>query len=151
MIITMGLSSSKFSTAGTLKGAFAPSLPNVVKPEKLDPKTKKYRLEVPEGKGAGDKITVSIKDHEVAVSVPDKFEKADGLHREIRPGDKFIFEWGDRDRVIASTLPSLPGAAVVEAKPILYANASHAFHNRKFNDRKYDCQRDYTLHAHCCR
>ena len=129
----MGTGSSKFSASGTLKGAFAPPLPNVIQPEKLDPEVKKYRLTVPDDKGAGDKMRVMIKGNEVSVTIP---ATPDGSDRRIKPGDKFTFEWGDRDRVIASTLPNLPGATVVEAKPILYANTSHAIFNWNYNDRK---------------
>jgi len=132
----MGLSASKFSTGGTLKGAFAPPLPNIKTPPKLDPAVKQYRLTVPDDKGAGDKMTVNIKGNMVTATIPAMYTTPDGGKRPIQPGDKFVFEWGDRDRVIASTLPALPGATIVEAKPILYANCSHSFFTAKYNDRK---------------
>ena len=134
----MGTGSSKFTNVGSLRGAYAPPLPNVVQPEKLDPEIKKYRLVVPHDKGPGDKMVVMIKGREVSVRIPQNFVTPEGGSRRIRPGDKFIYESGDRDLVIASTLPSLPGATVVEAKPILYATASHAFFRMNMvNDRKY--------------
>ena len=132
----MGISSSKFSSAGELKGAFAPPLPDVVQPAKLGPEVKKYKLTVPSDKGPGDKMIVSVKGHEVSVRIPATFTTEDGSVRRIRPGDKFTFEWGERERVIASTLPSLPGATIVEAKPIIWANASHAFYSSQYNDQK---------------
>ncbi|CAB9530669.1 expressed unknown protein [Seminavis robusta] len=131
----MGLSASRFATGGTLRGAYAPPLPGVAQPTKLDPEIKKYRLTVPQGKGAGDRMIVSIKGREVSVRIPDNFVTDGGGSRPIKPGDKFTFEWGDRDRVIASTLPTLPGSTVVEAKPILFANVSHAFFHARHNDQ----------------
>ena len=136
----MGTGSSKFADGGTLRGAYAPPLPNVIQPEKLDPEIKKYRLTVPHDKGPGDRMIVMIKGREVSVRIPQNFVTNDGGSRKIKPGDKFIYESGDRDLVIASTLPSLPGATVVEAKPILYATASLAFFRAQYNDRKLKVQ-----------
>jgi hypothetical protein len=133
----MGLSSSKSAEGGTLKGAYAPPLPGIVLPDRLDPEVKTYKIVVPEDKGAGDKMTVAIKGREITVTIPKNYVSGDGgQSRKIQPGDKFSFQWGDRDRVIASTLPSLPGAIIVEAKPILWASVSFAFRKLKFNDRE---------------
>lgn len=132
----MGLSASKFSDGGTLRGAFAPPLPGIVLPERLDPVAKTYSVTVPDDKGPGDKMTFVIKGHEVSITIPIVVKSSYGSVRKIRSGDKFSFVWGDRDRVIASTLPSLPGAVVVEAKPILWANVSHAFRQLNWNDQK---------------
>lgn len=73
---------------------------------------------------------------QVSVTIPLKHTTGDGSVRTIRPGDKFQFEWGHRERVIASTLPSLPGTTVVEAKPMIFANISDAFFSRRLNDQK---------------
>ena len=131
----MGLSSSKYASGGTLKGAFAPPLPNVVLPQRLDPTIKKYSLTVPHDKGPGDKMVVHIKGRDVSVTIPQTKKLDTGKVRPIQSGDKFIFEWGDRELVIASTMPSLPGTVVVEAKPIIFATASLAFHSARYNDR----------------
>jgi len=135
----MGLSSSKYSTGGTLKGAFAPALPGVVLPPKLDAAEKTYKLTCPHDKGGGDKMIVKINNNNVSVTIPKTINNVnnDGRgQRKIRSGDKFTFKWSNHKQVIASTLPSLPGTIVAEAKPIIFANVSHAFFNMRMNDRK---------------
>ena len=132
----MGLGQSKYSSGGTLRGAFAPPLPGVILPEKLDPEVKTYKITCPQDKAGGDKMVVAIKGTEVSVRIPLKHTTGDGSVRNTKPGDKFNFTWGDRDRIIASTLPNLPGAIIVEAKPILWANASLSFFQINYNDRK---------------
>ena len=131
----MGVSSSKHHSSGTLKGAYAPPLPNVVQPPKLNPTMKQYKLTVPPDKGPGDTMTVEIHGRLVTVTIPPTVRMADGTVCKTKPGHKFTFEYGDRERVVASTLPTLPGTTVVEAKPIVWANASYAFYKRNYNDR----------------
>lgn len=133
----MGISSSKFSSTGTLKGAYAPPLRGVVLPPKMDPAVKKYSATVPSDKKGGDKMVLNLKGVEVSVTIPQKYKIPNGGGvRAIKPGDKFYFEWGHRERVIASTLPSLPGTTVVEAKPMIFANVSDAFFSRQYNDQR---------------
>lgn len=135
----MGLASSKFSGFGSLVGAYAPPLPGVELPPKLDPEVKTYAATVPAGKGGGDKMTLNLKGHDVTITIPRTLIKADGSSRRIKPGDKFAFKWGFREKVIASTLPSLPGSYVVQAKPMIYSNVSDAFFEHGMNDR--ECMR----------
>ena len=125
----MGLGSSKFFSKGSLKGAYAPPLPGIVLPPKMDPKLKTYKATVPHDKRPGDKMIFVIDGKEIAISIP----------RGKKPGEKFQFEYGNRERVIASTLPALPGATIVEAKPMIFANVSHAFYRNNLNDRKFLC------------
>ena len=122
----MGLGSSKFFSKGSLKGAYAPPLPGIVLPPKMDPKLKTYKATVPHDKRPGDKMIFVIDGKEIAISIP----------RGKKPGEKFQFEYGNRERVIASTLPALPGATIVEAKPMIFANVSHAFYRNNLNNRK---------------
>jgi len=132
----MGISSSKFRSGGALKGAYAPPLPGVVLPPKMDPTEKTYTLTVPNDKGAGDKMMVDINGFIATVRIPSTIRTKEQQSRRIRAGDKFRFKWSNRERVIASTLPTLPGTIVVEAKPMIFANSSHAFFTYQFNDRK---------------
>lgn len=83
---TMGLSASKFSDGGTLRGAFAPPLPGIVLPERLDPVAKTYSVTVPDDKGPGDKMTFVIKGHEVSITIPIIVKSSDGSVRKIRSG-----------------------------------------------------------------
>lgn len=131
----MGISSSKFQSSGALKGAKAPTLPGVVLPPKVDASMKRYCGTVPKDKGGGDTMTFQVHGHKIKVTIPHMYRTPDGM-RKIRPGDKFHFEWGLRESVMASTLPTLPGTTVVEAKPMVFANVSHAFYSRQFNDQK---------------
>ena len=131
----MGIGPSSYQSSGELRGAYAPPLPNVVQPPKLDPTVKKYKLTVPHDKGAGDTMVVEINGGLVGVTIPQSVRDPDGSVRRIRHGDKFTFEYSDRERVVASTLPTLPGTTIVEAKPIVWANASYAFRKNQFNDQ----------------
>mmetsp|Transcript_34040 Transcript_34040/g.81825 ORF Transcript_34040/g.81825 Transcript_34040/m.81825 type:complete len:218 (-) Transcript_34040:1958-2611(-) len=131
----MGIGPSSFNSAGELRGAYAPPLPNVVQPPKLDPTVKKYKLTVPHDKGPGDTMIVEINGGLVGVTIPKSIRDSDGSVRRTRHGDKFTFEYSDRERVVASTLPTLPGTTIVEAKPIVWANSSYAFRKNQFNDQ----------------
>ena len=72
----------------------------------------------------GDEMELNLKGSVVKVKIPATIGDSDGRRRKIRPGDKFTFQWGFREKVIASTLPALPGATVAEAKPMIYANVA---------------------------
>ena len=118
----------KYSGEGTLKGACAPPLPGVRLPPRLDPTVTKYTLTVPEGKIGGGKMVVTMRDGTaVTVPIPRQRQNEYGKLQLVRPGDTFQFEWGDREKVIASTLPSLPGTTVVAAKPMVFSNCSYGF------------------------
>ena len=133
----MGLSASKNAYAGNLKGAYAPPLQGVRLPPPMDPTIREYMATVPNDKKAGDKMTLALNGNEITVTIPQMYKSSQGGTRPIKPGDKFKFKYGNRERVIASTLPSLPGTTVVEAKPMIFANVSHAFFAYSmFNDQK---------------
>lgn len=122
----MGTGPSRFSSGGALKGAYAPPLPGVVLPPKIDPTVREYMATVPAGKKGGDKLVLDLNGESIAITIPKTTGGPNGQPRPIRPGDKFQFKWGPREKVIASTLPSLPGTTVVEAKPMIFANTSLA-------------------------
>lgn len=127
----MGPRISKVSSSGILRGAYAPPLEGINMPEVLDPNLEnRYNIVVPEGKGAGDYMTVIVNEREVIIRIPDKIEGPDGHRRRPKTGDRFPYVYRERSRVIASTLPSLPGAVIVESKPIIFANASKVFSTR---------------------
>ena len=105
-------------------------------PPPMDPKVREYAATVPADKKGGDKMTLALNGHEISVTIPEKFTMSSGGTRPIKPGDKFKFTYGNRERVIASTLPTLPGTTVVEAKPMIYANVSHAYFAYHYNDQK---------------
>jgi uncharacterized protein YbjQ (UPF0145 family) len=132
----MGISSSKFASGGALKGAYAPPLAGITLPPKMDSEVREYMATVPAGKKGGDKIVLVLNGNDIPITIPLRKVTQDGGSRMIQPGDKFKFKYGNRERVIASTLPSLPGTTVVEAKPMIFSNVSHAFFSRKFNDQK---------------
>ena len=127
-------SNESASGSGTLHGAYAPPLPGISYPTPLDPAEKKYLITCPQDKKGGDTMIVSVKGQERNIIIPKQvnstLEEYAGTKRAIRPGDKF--HWTDEDwkRVIASTLPTLPGATIIEAKPMIWASASEAFSKR---------------------
>lgn len=126
---TMGSHISKTATNGTLQGAYAPPIPGVTLPVPLRSQLRKFNVVVPEGKGAGDTMVVEIDGEEVVVTIP-LHVFVDGVRRRPRPGDRFPYETGPYRKVIASTLPHLPGAAIVESKPMIYSNVTYSFHKR---------------------
>lgn len=125
----MGSAYSKYSSGGKLKGAYAPPLPGVVLPPKLDPTVHYYTATVPAGKKGGDSMVATLEGQEISVTIPREIRVPKEGTRAPKPGDKFRFKWGFRDNVIASTLPSLPGTTVVEAKPMIFSNVSESFAN----------------------
>ena len=111
-----------------LSGAFAPPLPGVVLPPKMDPKVTTYQLTIPQGKIGGQTMVVTIGGNNITVPIPRQIRNARGKLQLARPGDTFPFEWGNRNQVMASTLPTLPGTTVVEAKPMIFSNSTLALH-----------------------
>lgn len=79
--------------------------------------------------------------NDVPITIPDRIKTKDGRTKITQPGDKFHFTYGNRDKVIASTLPSLPGTTVVEAKPMVFANVSHAFYAKQYNGQQSNMSR----------
>jgi len=120
---------------GALKGAYAPPLPGIALPPKMDPTVRTYMATVPKNKRGGDKMLLDLNGNQISITIPYKIRTGDGAVRPTKPGDKFKFEWGNREKVIASTLPTLPGTTVVEAKPMIFANISDAFYSRHMNDQ----------------
>jgi len=103
-------------------------LSNVPLPAKLHGKTKFY-VKVPEGKRSGDAMVVAVRGEEVSIKIP-------VLDPPLRGGDKFAYEHpADVRKVIASTLPSLPGTIIVESKPILWASVTHSYYRYAVNDQ----------------
>merc|ERR1719261_862050 len=103
----------------------------------MDPVVREYMATVPHDKKAGDKMTLALNGNEITVTIPKMYKSSQGGTRPIKPGDKFKFKYGNRERVIASTLTSLPGTTVVEAKPMIYSNVSDAFFAyNMINDQK---------------
>ncbi len=127
----MGSGYSKYSSGGKLKGAYAPPLPGVVLPPKLDPTVRDYMATVPAGKRGGDTMVVYLGGQEISVPIPQTIRVPKNTYRTPQPGDTFRFRSGNREKAIASTLPSLPGTTVVEAKPMIYSNVSEVFHGRR--------------------
>ncbi len=102
----------------------------------MDPVVREYMATVPHDKKPGDKMTLALNGHEITVTIPKDYTSSHGGKRPIKPGDKFKFKYGNRERVIASTLTALPGTTVVEAKPMIFSNCSHAFFRMNFvNDQ----------------
>jgi hypothetical protein len=118
----MGNNTSNTSaTSGTLKGAYPPPLPNAPLPPKLRSEKKKFAVTVPHDKKGGDTMTVELDGEAKEIKIP--VYKQDG-EKKFKPGDKFLFVADPPiDKVIASTLPALPGAVTLEVKPMIWAIA----------------------------
>lgn len=118
----MGIGSSKQSAGGTLKGAYAPPLPGMAIP-KIPREDKKYAITCPQDKKGGDTMTVMLKGNKKTLTIP-KLHVTNNVSHVTRPGDKFFWTDYAWKKVIASTLPALPGATTVEAKPMIWASSS---------------------------
>jgi uncharacterized protein YbjQ (UPF0145 family) len=105
-------------SGGTLKGGYAPRL-NVVQPRRLKCK-KKYNIPVPKDKRAGDTMSVTIEGKRIELTIPAKFSHSQQIaFTYVHPGDV--------DKVIASTLPTVPGHEIVLSKPIIWGSVSFSF------------------------
>ncbi|GKY92852.1 hypothetical protein MPSEU_000254800 [Mayamaea pseudoterrestris] len=112
----MGTGSSTLMSGGTLRGSYAPPIrddyqaPTLAKPKKL-------RVPLAKGKKSGDIVTVSIDGRKFNVTIPPNVT-----------GPSFNYDYeGDVAKVIASTLPTIPGMDVIQAKPIIWGSVSHAY------------------------
>ena len=118
----MGIGSSKQSAGGTLKGAYAPPLPGMAIPN-IPREDKKYAITCPQDKKGGDTMTVMLKGNKKTLTIP-KLHVTNNVSHVTRPGDKFFWTDYAWKKVIASTLPALPGATTIEAKPMIWASSS---------------------------
>lgn len=75
-------------------------------------------------------MTINICGKDVGVTIPTMHD--DDAKRKIRPGDRFSFTSCDRDEVLSSTLPSLPGTTIMKTKGITYAHAMYSLSGGKF-------------------
>ena len=107
----MGIGSSKQSAGGTLKGAYAPPLPGMAIP-KIPSEDTKYAITCPHDKKGGDTMTVMLKGNKKTLTIP-KLHVINNVSHVTRPGDKFFWTDYAWKKVIASTLPALPGGTFV--------------------------------------
>jgi hypothetical protein len=99
----------------------------------LSREPKKFLVNVPDGKKSGDEMVVAIDDYPVTIRIPK--EKTPG--HLYRPADNFNYKRpAETNKVIASTLQTIPGMEVVQAKPIIWSTASHAFFKLRLNDQE---------------
>jgi hypothetical protein len=128
----MGSGSSKHQECGGLPGAYATALKGIDIPKPLKG-AKKFLVNVPDGKKSGDEMVVAIDDYPVTIRIPK--EKTPG--HLYRTGDNFNYKRpAETNKVIASTLQTIPGMEVVQAKPIIWSTASHAFFKLRLNDQE---------------
>mmetsp|Transcript_9800 Transcript_9800/g.22583 ORF Transcript_9800/g.22583 Transcript_9800/m.22583 type:complete len:206 (-) Transcript_9800:118-735(-) len=113
----MGVNSSKFSEGGTLTGAYAPPIPGIDIP-KVPEAERKFTVKIPPGMGPGNVFTVTI------LNVPRKLTVPPGHYGGSR---MTVTVKGDVQKVIASTLPQLPGMEIVQAKPIVFGSVSYSY------------------------
>jgi hypothetical protein len=119
----MGNFDSKHGTScdsGTLLGA-SPS--GVSKPPPLRG-FEKFMIKIPADKKSGDKLKINIRGRFVDITIP----RGVVDNRLLRGGDQFeVSTPGDRNKVIASTLHTLPGLTIVECKPMIFASVTSSF------------------------
>jgi uncharacterized protein YbjQ (UPF0145 family) len=80
-------------------------------------------------------MVVALRGENVTVTIP-RQNPATGTP--IKPGDAFRYATpSERDKVIASTLPTIPGMEIVQSKPVIWAIVSEAFFRfHMTNDQK---------------
>jgi uncharacterized protein YbjQ (UPF0145 family) len=123
----MGAESSTLKSGGTLVGAYGSPLPGVHLPEPRDPEpplqTFDFEAVVPRDKRGGQKMVALIKGEKITLDIPIG----------MKSGDRFRFQRNVSRtivitrHVIASTLPTVPGMIIAQAKPIIWGSVSHAF------------------------
>jgi uncharacterized protein YbjQ (UPF0145 family) len=108
----MGSSSSKhYFSSGTLVGATAPPLQALPPPLR---RSRKHRVVAKRKYKAGESVKVEIEGETIHVDAPKRLKK----------GQTFVYVSSDIDKVIASTLPRVPGMKIVQAKPIIWGSVS---------------------------
>ena len=107
----MGTSSSKHCESGVLQSAYAPPLPNTPVPDAPEG-SHEHEVVIPKGLKKGDTFPVEIKGQTVSVTVPKGNHSGDI----IKYRDK-----GQIEKVLASTLPMVPGFVIVQSKPVIWA------------------------------
>ena len=112
----MGNATSTIKSGGTLKGSFVESIRPIDGLKLAEPKM--YKLLVPKGSKIGDSITATIAGKKMTFKIP-----SEGITK----GFFFHKYEGEIDKVIASTLPTIPGMEVLQAKPIIWGSVSHAY------------------------
>lgn len=107
----MGTSSSKHIDAGVLQGAYAPPLAGAPLPEAPEG-GHEHEVVIPKGVKKGDTFPVEIKGETVSITVPK------GKHS----GETIMYrDKGQIEKVVASTLPMVPGFVIVQSKPVVWA------------------------------
>ena len=108
----MGTSSSKHAETGVLQGAYAPPIDGVAVPNPPEP-PKEYEVTIPPGLKKGDTFLYDINGHKTAITVPSK---------DLRRGDTMMYRSkGEIEKVVASTLHSIPGFVIVQSKPVIWS------------------------------
>ena len=118
------------STGGTLKGAYAEPLKGVELPETngLKPSIV-YNVKAPPGKCLpGTQFVRKLHGEEVHLTVPEGFDR-------LKAGRFKYTHLGDVDKVIATTLPTVPGYEMALAKPIVYGCETQIFDDRGFSGK----------------
>jgi uncharacterized protein YbjQ (UPF0145 family) len=129
----MGLASSRHTESGSLPGAYAPPLSGVTLPKPLH-SAKKFLVTVPHGKQGGDRMVVAVHGKHMSIKIPTmNVITAD----RYQAGEKFYYtQAAEVEKVIASTLPTVPGMEIVESKPIIWGTVSYSFFASNYNDQK---------------
>jgi len=97
------------SLGGTLEGAYAPPIEGVSLPEMTLKPSKVYNVKPPNEKGRstpGTQFVRTISGEKVTITVPEGFDKT-------KAGQFKYTHVGDVDKIIATTLPMVPGHVVV--------------------------------------
>eukprot|EP00580_Thalassiosira_gravida_P013398 CAMPEP_0201681714 /NCGR_PEP_ID=MMETSP0494-20130426/51254_1 /ASSEMBLY_ACC=CAM_ASM_000839 /TAXON_ID=420259 /ORGANISM="Thalassiosira gravida, Strain GMp14c1" /LENGTH=450 /DNA_ID=CAMNT_0048165467 /DNA_START=14 /DNA_END=1366 /DNA_ORIENTATION=+ len=116
---------SKIVTSGSLRGVIYPSSPNA--PEKKLPSCTKettYEVTVPE-----TVLRPSDGSTTMSCAINDGANKQIKIPRGLKRNDTFTFTHTDlaTDKVVTSTMSSVPGMDVVQFKPVIWTSVSSAF------------------------
>mmetsp|Transcript_13605 Transcript_13605/g.20557 ORF Transcript_13605/g.20557 Transcript_13605/m.20557 type:complete len:212 (-) Transcript_13605:148-783(-) len=120
----MGAAGSKTS-GGTLKGTYVPPTSHITESNLPKIITKDFRATVPplgrKTRISASKMMVLVRGQEVIIDIPPG----------KRAGDRFTFSQTiyELDKVIASTLPMVPGMEIVSSKPIIYGSVVEYYHS----------------------
>lgn len=129
----MGLASSRHVEGGSLPGAYAPPLSGIRLPKRLD-EEKKFLVTVPRDKQGGDRMVVAVHGKHMSIKIPTLNVRTGDRYQ---PGEKFHYtQEAEIEKVIASTLPTVPGMEIVVSKPIIWGTVSYSFFAANYNDQK---------------
>jgi uncharacterized protein YbjQ (UPF0145 family) len=94
-----------------------------------------FRITIPAGYGPGNVFSLTIAGKQRMVKIPPREQLTP---EDIKEGTFTLYMEDEDDavsKIIASTLPTVPGMEIVESRPIIWGSVSHTFPAGSYNQQ----------------